>query len=82
MYVSVRKGLVDTSFKTASSGYLTRELVEVARECVIGESDCHTTFGLKIMLIVEEGFIKNRLIGRTLLKPNTFEWEDNNKKKQ
>ncbi len=44
---SARKGLVDTSLKTSSSGYLTRKLVEVARECVIGESDCCTTSGLK-----------------------------------
>ncbi|PIM94932.1 DNA-directed RNA polymerase subunit beta' [Candidatus Hodgkinia cicadicola] len=66
---SARRGLVDTSLKTASSGYLTRKLVEVARECVIGESDCRTTSGLKVILVFEEEFIKNRLIGRTLLKP-------------
>ncbi len=66
---SSRRGLADTSLKTASSGHLTRKLVEVVRECVIDESDCHTTFGLKVMLVIETGFIKNRLIGRTLLKP-------------
>ncbi|PIM94895.1 DNA-directed RNA polymerase subunit beta' [Candidatus Hodgkinia cicadicola] len=66
---SSRRGLADTSLNTASSGYLTRKLVEVTRECVIGKSDCRTTFGLKVMLVIEKDFIKNRLIGRTLMKP-------------
>ncbi len=58
---SARKGLVDTSLKTSSSGYLTWKLVEVARECVIGESDCCTTSGLKVTMVVEEGFIKKQV---------------------
>lgn len=35
-----RKGLVDTALKTASAGYLTRRLVDVAQDVVITEEDC------------------------------------------
>ena len=38
-----RKGLADTALKTASSGYLTRRLVDVAQDAVIREVDCGTT---------------------------------------
>ena len=34
-----RKGLADTALKTASSGYLTRRLVDVAQDAVIRELD-------------------------------------------
>jgi DNA-directed RNA polymerase subunit beta' len=35
-----RKGLVDTALKTASAGYLTRRLVDVAQDVVVLEDDC------------------------------------------
>ncbi|MBX4211452.1 MAG: DNA-directed RNA polymerase subunit beta', partial [Candidatus Yanofskybacteria bacterium] len=35
-----RKGLVDTALKTASAGYLTRRLVDVAQDVVVLEEDC------------------------------------------
>ncbi|HBT80370.1 MAG TPA: DNA-directed RNA polymerase subunit beta', partial [Candidatus Yanofskybacteria bacterium] len=35
-----RKGLVDTALKTATAGYLTRRLVDVAQDIVITEEDC------------------------------------------
>jgi len=35
-----RKGLVDTALKTATAGYLTRRLVDVAQDVVITEEDC------------------------------------------
>ena len=35
-----RKGLVDTALKTATAGYLTRRLVDVAQDVVITEDDC------------------------------------------
>jgi DNA-directed RNA polymerase subunit beta' len=35
-----RKGLADTRLKTANSGYLTRRLVDVARDAIITEDDC------------------------------------------
>ncbi len=37
-----RKGLVDTALKTASAGYLTRRLFDVAQDVVISEEDCGT----------------------------------------
>ncbi|MFH0937736.1 MAG: DNA-directed RNA polymerase subunit beta' [Planctomycetota bacterium] len=41
-----RKGLADTSLKTANSGYLTRKLVEVAQDMVISCHNCGTQNGL------------------------------------
>ena len=35
-----RKGLADTALKTATAGYLTRRLVDVAQDVVITEEDC------------------------------------------
>ncbi|PCI19536.1 DNA-directed RNA polymerase subunit beta' [Candidatus Wolfebacteria bacterium] len=37
-----RKGLADTALKTASAGYLTRRLVDVAQDVVVTEEDCKT----------------------------------------
>ena len=41
-----RKGLVDTALKTATSGYLTRRLVDVNQDIVVKEEDCGDTTGL------------------------------------
>jgi len=35
-----RKGLVDTALRTATAGYLTRRLVDVAQDIIITEEDC------------------------------------------
>jgi len=43
-----RKGLSDTALKTSDSGYLTRRLVDVAQEVVVGENDCGTKRGTVI----------------------------------
>jgi len=43
-----RKGMVDTALKTASSGYLTRRLVDVCQDIVVKEEDCHDTQGLRL----------------------------------
>jgi DNA-directed RNA polymerase subunit beta' len=67
-----RKGLVDTSLKTADSGYLTRRLIDVAQDVLIREIDCYTNRG--IVLFNSEGnnnvstSFKERLIGRILAK--------------
>ncbi len=37
-----RKGLTDTSLRTADSGYLTRRLVDVAQDVIVREIDCGT----------------------------------------
>ena len=35
-----RKGLADTALRTADSGYLTRRMIDVAQDLVIGDEDC------------------------------------------
>jgi len=64
-----RKGLADTALKTASSGYLTRRLVDVAQDAVIRELDCGTVKGVTVEEIVESGNITSpiseRILGRT-----------------
>ncbi len=64
-----RKGLADTALKTASSGYLTRRLVDVAQDAVIRELDCKTEKGVMVEEIVESGNITSplseRILGRT-----------------
>ncbi len=64
-----RKGLADTALKTASSGYLTRRLVDVAQDAVIREEDCKTKNGVMVEEIVESGNITSplteRILGRT-----------------
>ena len=52
-----RKGLADTALKTANSGYLTRRLVDVAQDAVIGESDCGTMDGIEMTPLMEGGEI-------------------------
>ncbi len=44
-----RKGLTDTALKTASAGYLTRRLVDVAQDLIVYEKDCRTREGLEII---------------------------------
>ncbi len=65
-----RKGLADTALKTASSGYLTRKLVDVAQDCVITVHDCGTEGGLPIHGTIEgEEMVESlseRILGRVL----------------
>jgi DNA-directed RNA polymerase subunit beta' len=42
-----RKGLVDTAMKTSESGYLTRQLVDVAQHVVVTVEDCGTREGVR-----------------------------------
>ena len=73
-----RKGLADTALRTANAGYLTRRLVDVAQDVVIGEEDCGDNTG--VVLTIEESkivgeVIDRRAYGRVLLSdlknPNT-----------
>ena len=68
-----RKGLVDTALRTADSGYLTRRLVDVAQDIIVREEDCLTNEGLSIDDLFKkyktESSLKDRLIGRLLVKP-------------
>ena len=59
-----RKGLVDTALRTATSGYLTRRLVDSAQHAVVSILDCQT----QDYRILEGNDLKSRLIGRVLAK--------------
>ncbi len=65
---SARKGMIDTVLNTASSGYLTRKLVEVCRDYVIKEVDCFCKGGIDVPVFYEWGYLKCRLLGRVLAK--------------
>jgi len=43
-----RKGLADTALKTASAGYLTRRLIDVAQDIMVKEEDCKDKEGIMI----------------------------------
>ncbi|MDR1125929.1 MAG: DNA-directed RNA polymerase subunit beta' [Deltaproteobacteria bacterium] len=68
-----RKGLADTALKTANSGYLTRRLVDVVQDVIIGQHDCGTVDGVEVTPLVKAGDLKLRLservLGRVLLYP-------------
>jgi DNA-directed RNA polymerase subunit beta' len=68
-----RKGLADTALKTASSGYLTRRLVDVAQDAIISEYDCQPKDGLLLVPIRDGADIKEsigkRSLGRAALDP-------------
>jgi DNA-directed RNA polymerase subunit beta' len=65
-----RKGLADTALKTASSGYLTRRLVDVAQDLTITCKDCGCCNGLTVDSIYESGELSipldERVFGRYL----------------
>ena len=61
-----RKGLADTAIKTASSGYLTRKLVDVAQDVMVTTVDCGTLGGItKTTDEEEEVSLSERIFGRT-----------------
>lgn len=66
-----RKGVVDTALRTATSGYLTRRLVDVAQHVIIRVYDCLTLRGIYLHDLKTNNnkkllSLKNRLIGRVL----------------
>jgi DNA-directed RNA polymerase subunit beta' len=64
-----RKGLTDTALKTASAGYLTRRLHDVAQDVVVTEVDCKTK---KHVIVTEENYdgiikpLEDNIFGRVL----------------
>lgn len=68
-----RKGLADTALKTASSGYLTRRLVDVAQDAIIYTRDCETLDGMDVRALVKDGNVlrslSDRIVGRLALEP-------------
>src|SRR5437868_5256865 len=66
-----RKGLADTALKTADAGYLTRRLVDVSQDVVIGEEDCGTLRGIATSALKDNEDVieplSDRIEGRTSL---------------
>lgn len=58
-----RKGVIDTSLKTAASGYLTRKLFYAAKDLFITEYDCGTEKGI---------ILGNLKYQKDLYKPENF----------
>lgn len=67
-----RKGLADTALKTASSGYLTRRLVDVSHDLVITHDDCGTLQGVVMTPLIQGGDVveplRERVLGRVLME--------------
>ena len=68
-----RKGLADTALKTASSGYLTRRLCDVAQDLTITKLKCDSKCGsIKLTEVLEGGNVmvslSERALGRVTAK--------------
>ena len=65
-----RKGVVDTALRTATSGYLTRRLVDVAQHVVVRVYDCGTKKGIYLSDLTSNDQtildLQTRLVGRVL----------------
>ncbi len=61
-----RKGLADTALKTASSGYLTRRLCDVAQDLTITKEKCDNPGYIKLTEVLEGGNIMVSLSERAL----------------
>jgi hypothetical protein len=72
-----RKGIVDTALRTATAGYLTRRLVDVAQHTIVSKFDCGTMRGI-FLFDMKDGkktiySFQNRLIGRVLAQNIEFQ---------
>ncbi|MDI6602705.1 MAG: DNA-directed RNA polymerase subunit beta' [Patescibacteria group bacterium] len=66
-----RKGTADTALRTATAGYLTRRLVDVAHEVVISEEDCKTQQGIEVFRSDADEIGQNffeKIVGRISLE--------------
>ncbi len=61
-----RKGLADTALKTASSGYLTRRLCDVAQDLTVTKEKCDNPGYIKLTEVLEGGNIMVSLSERAL----------------
>jgi DNA-directed RNA polymerase beta' subunit len=67
-----RKGNADTAMKTATAGYLTRRLVDVAQDVIVREPDCGGSDGIdKDLLNSEE--VELSILGRSLAENAAIE---------
>ncbi len=64
-----RKGLTDTALNTASSGYLTRRLVDIAQEVIVQEEDCGTYDAYWIEPRPFDSKLEERISGRLAAAP-------------
>ena len=65
-----RKGASNTALRTATAGYLTRRLIDVAQEIIVSEYDCKSAKGISLYRKDSEETGQNfasRLLGRTLI---------------
>lgn len=66
-----RKGVVDTALRTATSGYLTRRLVDATQQVIIGRQNCYTNLGIQFTDLKDGSktllSLKDRIAGRVLL---------------
>ncbi len=66
-----RKGTADTALRTASAGYLTRRLVDVAQDVVVREEDCGDDRGIVMLKADSDALGQNfatRVFGRMVLE--------------
>ncbi|MDP1706379.1 MAG: DNA-directed RNA polymerase subunit beta', partial [bacterium] len=66
-----RKGSIDTALKTASAGYLTRRLVDVAQDVIVTEEDCRASEGMEMIRAEGDKYnysFEERVYGRTALE--------------
>lgn len=71
----IRKGLTDTALRTASAGYLTRRLVDVAQDVVVHEEDCGDDKGVILTHAESEEIgepLLVRILGRFVLSDLTL----------
>ncbi len=67
-----RKGMADTALRTATAGYLTRRLVNVAQDVVVHDEDCQDTEGGVVTAEDSEEIgttLGARVMGRVLAAP-------------
>ncbi len=66
-----RKGMADTALRTATAGYLTRRLVDVAQDVVVREEDCGDNVGAYLYKedsdLIGQSF-SSRIEGRVLVE--------------
>ena len=69
-----RKAQADKALKTASSGYLTRRLVDVAQDIVVKQNDCGCISGIVVSDLINEKdgsvieSLNDRIVGRFTAK--------------
>jgi len=69
-----RKGMADTALRTATAGYLTRRLADVAQDVIVKEEDCKDNRGTYMYAEDAENIgqsFASRIVGRVLVEAVT-----------